>query len=413
MRQGEVSWTVVRRVASVVTPENEAAVLETVNGRSVRAVEAMLEALRAPTSDVAEEPDASVRVQLRCSPEAASKWAAACELARRVAGEALPVWACAEAIAAECASGASSAALDDPRPVRRDRRRGRARPAREHGLRASAWPGLRWRSPAAPTGAIEELADRADSLSPRVLDARLRAAMRFLQRVDFEIGRVLRQVLERRLHRDLGFESFERYAVERLDLAGRTARRLVRIARAEHGRPEVASAFRSGRITMAQAEVLLSGGGALRLAAQVTLRRLRDEAPEALSFRAPSEVATLFRSLCARFGLEALLDHAISAWLAVGRGFRDYADFERDGWRCTAPACSARRNLQSHHVWFRAAGGPDEPWNRTTLCAFHHLRGVHGGRMRVSGRAPDGLSYELGFGRFRSGDVREGASMNA
>jgi len=45
-----------------------------------------------------------VRVRIPCSPELARKWAVACELARRVAGEELPVWACAEAIAAECAS---------------------------------------------------------------------------------------------------------------------------------------------------------------------------------------------------------------------------------------------------------------------------------------------------------------------
>jgi hypothetical protein len=50
----------------------------------------------------------------------------------------------------------------------------------------------------------------------------------------------------------------------------------------------------------------------------------------------------------------------------------------------------------SHHIRFRSAGGPDEPWNRTTLCAFHHHRGVHAGSVRIAGRAPDGLLFELG-----------------
>jgi hypothetical protein len=39
------------------------------------------------------------------------------------------------------------------------------------------------------------------------------------------------------------------------------------------------------------------------------------------------------------------------------------------------------------------------------LCAYHHHRGVHAGRLALRGRAPDGLIYELGVGRFRSGDV--------
>jgi hypothetical protein len=53
-----------------------------------------------------------------------------------------------------------------------------------------------------------------------------------------------------------------------------------------------------------------------------------------------------------------------------------------------------------------SAGGPDEPWNRTTLCAFHHQRVVHTGLLRIRGRAPEALVFELGFGSFRSGDVR-------
>jgi hypothetical protein len=46
--------------------------------------------------------------------------------------------------------------------------------------------------------------------------------------VDFEIGRILRQILERGLYRELGFESFEDYVLERLDLSPRTALRLGR-----------------------------------------------------------------------------------------------------------------------------------------------------------------------------------------
>jgi hypothetical protein len=102
-----------------------------------------------------------------------------------------------------------------------------------------------------------------------------------------------------------------------------------------------------------------------------------------------------------------MLDHAIATWLEAGEQFDDYADFTRDGFRCTVPGCTARRNLQSHHIWFRSARGPDVAWNRTTLCAYHHHRGVHAGSMTLRGRAPDELVYTLGVGRFRSGDVVE------
>jgi hypothetical protein len=233
--------------------------------------------------------------------------------------------------------------------------------------------------------------------------------MAFLQQVDFEIGRILRQGVDRKLYRELGFESFERYVQERLDLSPRTARRLVRLARAEHAAPAVASAFREGRITLLQAEVLLRGEKpeALELALKVTLRRLEDEVlPRRVAFWAPREVAAWFEALVAAVGLEALLDHAIATWLEAGTQFEDYADFERDGYRCTVPGCTARRSLQSHHIRFRSAGGPDVSWNRTTLCAYHHHRGVHAGRIGIRGRAPDALVYELGVGRFASGDVR-------
>jgi hypothetical protein len=429
---GEVSWTVARMVVGVATPENEAGCFETVRGRTVRAVRALLRAV-APAEEGSADTSREERVPVRvdCSPSVATKWAAALELARRMAGENLSAAECAEAIAAECVSavgradalapeqhGSSPCALEPKALVAG--RGGRACSARrpevesESGLRAQVWPRLRWKAwPSRRCDWLARLARGLEDCSPRELDRRLRAAMAFLQQVDFEIGRILRQVLERKLYRELGFESFERYVQERLDLSPRTARRLVRLARAEHGAPAVASAFREGRITLLQAEVLLRGErpealDKLDLALRVTLRRLEDEVlPRRVAFWAPPEVAAFFEALVEQVGLEAMLDHAIATWLEAGEQFEDYADFERDGFRCTVPGCTARRNLQSHHIWFRSHRGPDVSWNRTTVCAYHHHRGVHAGRLTIRGRAPDGLHYELGVGRFRSGDVMD------
>ena len=111
--------------------------------------------------------------------------------------------------------------------------------------------------------------------------------------------------------------------------------------------------------------------------------------------RAPEAVATAFRE-----GRITLL----APWLALAQPGHEV--FERDRWWCTAPACSTRRNLHRHHIVYRSHRGPDEPWNLTTLCAWHHQRGVHGTGLRIRGRAPDALVFELPMGRFRSGDRR-------
>lgn len=47
--------------------------------------------------------------------------------------------------------------------------------------------------------------------------------MAFRQEVDFEIGRVLEQVADRKLYRELGFASFAEYVTGRLDLSPRSA----------------------------------------------------------------------------------------------------------------------------------------------------------------------------------------------
>jgi hypothetical protein len=68
------------------------------------------------------------------------------------------------------------------------------------------------------------------------------------------------------------------------------------------------------------------------------------------------------------------------------------------------PGCTSQRNLHAHHVLFRSAGGSDDLANLTTLCAAHHQRCVHGGVIRIVGRAPGALVFEMPLGRFRSGD---------
>jgi hypothetical protein len=140
--------------------------------------------------------------------------------------------------------------------------------------------------------------------------------------------------------------------------------------------------------------------GALFLAVHETVRgRLGGAAGEAAAF-------------------EAMLDLAARAWtLCDPKAPRPDPVFERDGWRCAVPGCTSRASLHDHHVHFRSAGGSDDPANRVALCAFHHLRCLHAGRLRIRGRAPHALLFELGLrpgapplARYRSGDVEVGVA---
>jgi hypothetical protein len=133
-----------------------------------------------------------------------------------------------------------------------------------------------------------------------------------------------------------------------------------------------------------------------------------------LFFTAPADVARLFQGVLATVqrrierrngrtaseseALDAMLEHCFAAWSPENPKIPpDHRVFERDGWRCTVPGCTSYRNLHSHHIVFRSDNGPDDDWNRTALCAAHHHRCVHEGigRIRIRGRAPDALRFEL------------------
>ena len=89
--------------------------------------------------------------------------------------------------------------------------------------------------------------------------------------------------------------------------------------------------------------------------------------------------------------------HFVETWGAVlkARPTPQRRAVERDGGLCQVPGCS-RAAAHAHHVRFRSAGGTDEAGNLVALCAAHHLHGVHRGWVRVRGRAPDALVWELG-----------------
>ena len=65
----------------------------------------------------------------------------------------------------------------------------------------------------------------------------------------------------------------------------------------------------------------------------------------------------------------------------------------RDKHRCTVPGCRSTANVDCHHIVRRADGGTNDPENITTTCGGHHHL-LHAGKLTMTGRAPDAISFE-------------------
>src|SRR5436309_14649037 len=119
----------------------------------------------------------------------------------------------------------------------------------------------------------------------------MRAALRALQRVDFQMGRLLHLLFARRLHRLLGFPTAGRYVEERLGLSARKARALVVLDRRSAALPALAAAYRQGEVSWLRALSLLpvidegSAAAWVARAQAVTIRRLIDEVEWTLAVR--------------------------------------------------------------------------------------------------------------------------------
>lgn len=109
------------------------------------------------------------------------------------------------------------------------------------------------------------------------------------------------------------------------------------------------------------------------------------------------------RRVPAWVGLLALLEDFVLTWDPLSREGERAAPkrsgdpvYARSGWRCTAPGCTSRKNLEDHHVVYRSRRGCNDLSNRTCLCRFHHSRGEHGELASCRGRAPLGILWRLG-----------------
>ena len=280
------------------------------------------------------------------------------------------------------------------------------------------WERLLWPEPvAAPEG--------VDAGDVAAIDARVRELAAMRDRWDDLVGHLGLVVQAFGLWRHLGFASFGHYCAERLGMAERTVAQRVWLERRLHELPGLREAMRQGRVSYEKAR-LVAGVAVPRdveawvaVAEKCTCIELRRRveagekaqmcARERVSVVAPRRVAGLFDEACQAVMLREgrwmspagclgrMCDHFVSAWEAIRerRMTPQRQAIERDQGFCQVPGCS-RAAVHAHHVVWRSRGGGDEPENLVSLCAGHHLHGIHRGYIRVSGRAPDGLVWELG-----------------
>lgn len=284
-------------------------------------------------------------------------------------------------------------------------------------LETADWEALAVLDPVAAPRAGQEA-------SPQALDQELRRLVAMRRRWDELLGHLGLLMTFFRLCRELGFVSFDHYCEERLWMSPRAVEQRVWLERRFYDLPGLREVMRAGRLSYEQARLVAGVAepetleGWLRRAEGMTCidleRAVADDEERQictrreLSLRVPVRVAEI---LSAAFGAagrkagrwlspeECLLEiarHFGSVWReAVAERSTPKRRARRRDKYCQVPGCS-RMACQTHHIIPVSQGGTDDAWNLVGLCAAHHLHGVHRGYVRVRGRAPDQLVWELG-----------------
>jgi hypothetical protein len=254
------------------------------------------------------------------------------------------------------------------------------------------------------------------------VDRKLRALAGVRARCEELLGSLAAAVKASGLWRLLGFASFRQYVTERLGLPPRALEQRAAVEERLWRSPGLQEARRQ-RLTFEKLRLLsrlpepeigpwLPRAHALTC---IALRRALEGERERklrarghlcapLPLRLAALLAGIVHAVRAAAGaavsaatcLAVMAGHFVEVWGdSAPRTTRSRQVRDRDDGSCQVPGCS-RRAAHAHHVTFRSQGGGDELENQASLCAFHHLRCVHGGFLRVTGRAPDALRWFLG-----------------
>jgi hypothetical protein len=269
---------------------------------------------------------------------------------------------------------------------------------------------------AAPDVGFDELATAQE------IDSRVRELAKLRAGWDDLVGWCTHVIKRSGMPALLGFATFRRYVEERLGLPPRAVEQREALERRLWASPALREARRQ-KVSYEKLRVLSRlaerdiGSWTSRAHALTCIelrRRVLGERDRQMSvartfaISMPRRMAALLaaaihtvrrraqRALSVGKCLSIIACHFIETWKCAIRPAQTRAQRvrERDQGNCQVPGCS-HAAVHAHHVEFRSRGGSDDLDNLVAMCGFHHLRGVHGGYLRVVGRAPDALTWFL------------------
>ncbi|MFL5394593.1 MAG: HNH endonuclease, partial [Myxococcales bacterium] len=436
--RGEVTLRAAEAVLPRARGDDEAAWVERARTQTVRALKAAVKAAglapgrNAPEECSQNDDEKWTRMRVRLTPEQRATLDEALELARKVDGATVPKW---RLVASLCEEYLGAHELPDgvtPDVLAPGAHEDLAGPLQEWLERENAqWAFLDRPDPVeAPELSTDTRHD------PQRFDAELRRLAILRDRWDEVFGHLA--MVFRAMHgwRRLDFASFEHYTAERLGLGVRCVEQRAALERRLYELPQLRRALQERRISYEKARLIARYSGEegiepwIERAERTTCISLRRELQHAeethscargeFDIWAPRSAAGLValafyaaRKAAGRWissgeCLAAIASHFIETWNPEALKHRATLQrkiLERDGGVCQVPGCS-RAADHVHHIRFRSAGGSDDPRNLTSVCSVHHLQGIHRGRIRVSGTAPNQLRWELGIrSRERTSDV--------
>jgi hypothetical protein len=423
VRRGEVSARKAETVVRVARADEEAAWVERARTSTVRALAAAVKEAAGAEGDPGDEP--WERVVAPLSPQDRAKLDEALAVAGTLLGATAPPWQRVEAICEEYLGAhpielTADEASDETAGTFLARDLEAMKEACEH--ETARWAALsepeRFEAPPNPAG-------EGGGVDVHVVDERLRELAAMRDRWDALVGHLGMLLQNTGLWRFMFFVSLGHYAAERLGMSGRALEQRAALERRLWALPELREAMGSGRISYEKARLVAAHADETDLAALiaraeaipcVSLRRELEDREQAqmctrgeLALRLPRRGALLLsaairaardatgRWLSAGEALAVVAEHFVETWKAASARRSSPARraiARARGW-CQVPGCS-RPAADAHHIQFRSRGGGDEDWNYLGACKPHHLHGIHLGWVRVHGRAPDGLRWELG-----------------
>ena len=425
VRSGRVCLRAAQTVLDVARGDEERAWVERAERLTVRQLEALVRSAGAPTEGLtADEDEPWYRLQVGLSDEERELVDEALELAAEL-GPGSSRLGALEAMAQELTSTlpedpdvSDEAKLRATMGSLRSFRSGE----RERAAAALERETERWAHLAAvgPHPAVDVPVTADDSAEE--VDRKLRALAGLRARCADLIGSLAARVKASGLPCILGFATFRQYVEERLGLPARSVEQRAAVEEKRWRSPGLQEAKHQGlpfeklrllsRLPEKDVAPWLPRAHALTC---IELRRaLEGEEERQLRARRqlraplPLRVAALLAgvvhavrkaagevvvSTASCLTLMAL--HFIETWGdSVPRKTRSRKVRERDEGLCQVPGCS-RYAAHAHHVTFRSRGGGDELANQLGACAYHHLRCIHAGFLRVIGKAPDALRWFL------------------